>query len=93
MKKEEFNKKIGQTQLSLFLDTEYSKGNISASGLEVYYNEIYGIVKDSNAVVKKNEEKKTIVWIFNYWKELKQFGMSQEQLILRFSKYLNDLSI
>lgn len=89
MKKEEFNKLIGKTQLSWLLDTEYNKGNIIASALDIYYDEIYQIVKESNAKVKKNEEHKTIVWIRSYWKELKQFGMSQKQLIQKFDKYLN----
>lgn len=89
MKKEEFNTLIGKTQLSCLLDTEHRKNNISASALEVYYDEIYQIVKESNAKVKKNEEQKTIIWIRSYWKELKQFGMSQKQLIQKFDKYLN----
>lgn len=89
MKKEVFNTLIGKTQLSWYLDTEHRKDNISASALEVYYDEIYQIVKESNAKVKKNEEQKTIVWIRSYWKELKQFGMSQKQLIQKFDKYLN----
>lgn len=91
MKKEEFNEKIGQTQLSWLLDAEYNKDHITASALEVYYDEIYQIVKDSNTKVRKLEEQKMIRWIRNYWKELKQFGMTQRAFIIKFDKFLDGL--
>jgi hypothetical protein len=40
---------------------------------------------------KKGESKKTINWIINYWKTLKQQGMTEKQFIIRFDTYLKKL--
>jgi len=47
MGKEEFNTEIGKTQLAYFLDTQYRKNKISAVLLEVYYDEIFQLVKQA----------------------------------------------
>lgn len=43
------------------------------------------------SVNKEKQFKKTTNWIVNYWKTLKQQGMTEKQLIVRFNSYLENL--
>lgn len=43
------------------------------------------------AQVEKEAEERTIKWLNNYWKTLKEHGMTEHQLIIEFNKYLKKL--
>lgn len=41
--------------------------------------------------LKEKEQAKVIRWMYNYWKTLKEHGMTERQLIIKFDNYLKSL--
>lgn len=50
-------------------------------------------LEESHDWGRKQEREKVIKWIANYWKTLKQQGMTEKQLIMKFNKYLEKIVI
>lgn len=46
---------------------------------------------NANNKLKEKVRLETINWLFNYWKELKQEGMTEKQFIIKFDKYLKSV--
>lgn len=41
---------------------------------------------------RREDQKKCIRWVRNYWQTLKEHGMSEKQLIIEFNNFINPLT-
>lgn len=56
-------------------------------------NKLKWKVWQENKRKRQTEEirKETCQWLYNYWRTLKQEGMTEKQFIIKFDKYLKSL--